>query len=184
MRATTQAQRLWSARSSQHMLRGQSLRHIGRRAIVALNLGGLAALVSHNVADGMSLSRERLTLILHCDKDRPASPIINIPGSSAYAQAMLPVRTALFLGVFNVAYPLLLVSSALRAVYLRARIGLPSQILAKGSHGNTHVADQHYPCQMLFSQPLDENRLRQVLVGLCGEGGIDESEVRIRATQT
>ena len=157
------------------------VRHICRRAAVILNLGGLTAFVSHNLAD----SRERRTLLSPRHEVQSAGPAtINVPGTSSYAHAMLPIRTALFIGAFNVAYPILLVSSALRALYLRARIGLPSQILAKGAHGSTHVPDQHYSCQVLFNQPLDEDRLRQVLIRLCAEGDIDESEVCVRATQS
>lgn len=105
---------------------------------------------------------------------------LNIPGQSFRAYATLPLRTLLWSTAFSVSYPIALVASYIRAVYMRVSIGLPSQILAKGTHGNVHKEDSHYACQVLFSQPFDEPRLRSALLELCAEDGIGESKVEVK----
>ena len=102
---------------------------------------------------------------------------LNIPGQSTRAYAMLPVRSAVWSAAFSVSYPIALVASYLRAIYMRVSKGLPSQILAKGTSGNVHKADSHYACQILFSKPFDEPKLRSALLELCAEDGIAESQV-------
>lgn len=102
---------------------------------------------------------------------------LNIPGQSARAYATLPLRTLLWAGAFSVSYPVALVASYFRAIYLRVSKGLPSQILEKGTSGNAHKEDSHYACQMLFSKPFDEPRLRRALTELCAEDGIAEGKV-------
>ena len=93
---------------------------------------------------------------------------------------MLPIRIGLFLVLFLLLYPLLLVMAFVRALYLRIAVGLPSTILEKGTHGNTHMVGVHYPCIHTFTQPLDEVKLRKVLLNLCAEDGIMEDEVDLQ----
>lgn len=54
---------------------------------------------------------------------------VNLPGDNACAYAMLPLRLALVLILFGIAYPLLTLVAVLRAIYLRCVHGKPSQIL-------------------------------------------------------
>ena len=150
-----------------------------RRTTLILNAGGLAAFTVHKYSIG------ELELPGSPPKDeQKSSSAINVPGTNATASSMLPARVIVFAGTFAITYPFLLVGSAVRALYMRAAHGNPSQILAQGTYptfgeGNEHIPDLHYPCQMLFKHPLDEARLRKVLVELCAEDGIKENEVEL-----
>ena len=75
----------------------------------------------------------------------------------------------------------------MRAVYLRLVVGSPSRVLKFGTYNNTHNADDHYPCMLIFDQPINEQRFRQVLTELAAEAGIPPEkigpEVGARRTQ-
>ena len=96
----------------------------------------------------------------------------NVPGSSAYAVAMLPLRVAVSSGFFTLLFPPLLVGTSLRSIYMRLAYGRPSQILKHGTFNNSNDEDMHYPCQFLCNQPLDEAKLKAALVGLCAEAQV------------
>ena len=116
----------------------------------------------------------------------------NMPGATLKAYLMLPVRMIVFGVSFTLMYPLMLTAGLLRALYLRAVVGKPSKILKYGTYpppkpvadGATHVANHracgHYPCQQLYSKPLDEAKLRKALIGLCAEDGIKEEEISLK----
>jgi len=102
---------------------------------------------------------------------------LRLPGSSAFAYAMLPLRLVVWTVLFALLFPLLLLMGTLRAIYLRLRVGLPSQILAKGTRGNTNDPDVHYPCIHLFTKPINEPKMRAALVSLCAENNIQEKDL-------
>ena len=119
----------------------------------------------------------------------PTMPVTmqNMPGANLKAYLMLPLRIVFTGTVVTIMYPLLLTAGYLRALYLRLVVGKPSQILKYGTwpppkdgHIVNHRACGHYPCQQLFSKPLDEAKLRKALVGLAAEDGIKEEEVSLK----
>jgi len=116
---------------------------------------------------------------------------INMPGANLMAYLMLPLRIIVFLFFFTLMYTLMLMFGFLRAVFLRLKVGKPSKILKYGTYPHpkpgpdgslqcsNHRACAHYPCQQLYSQPLDEAKLRKVLVELAAEDGIKEHEIEV-----
>jgi hypothetical protein len=105
---------------------------------------------------------------------------LNIPGTSVKAKLMLPLRFLLVSLLFSIFYPLTLVIAILRAIYLRVVVGLPSKILKVGSWKAWHMDDMHYPCHQIYKEPLEEAKLRKVLVELCAEDGIPEEKIDLK----
>jgi len=116
----------------------------------------------------------------------------NMPGANLKAYIMLPMRIVVFSFFFSLMFPFMLVAGILRAIFVRLKIGKPSQILKYGTYPypkpapdgkslvcGAHRACAHYPCQQLYSQPLDEAKLRKVLVELAAEDGISEDEISV-----
>ena len=156
------------------MLRGAV--RAAARGSMYLSVGGMTAFAASKYRSG--------ELTLPPTTPPPADGGVNVPGANSTATSMLPARALVFAGAFTATYPLLLVGSYARALYLRATLGMPSDILKTGTYagwsfGEKHLADQHYVCQMLYSKPFDEAKLRRALVSLCAEDGIQESEVEL-----
>jgi hypothetical protein len=109
------------------------------------------------------------------------------------------MRVCVFGIFFTITYPLMLTAAWVRAIYMRAFKGTPSQILKYGSYpppkqaadlppagadgvglqSAAHRACAHYPCQQLYDQPLEEETLRAALIGLAAEDGISEDEILV-----
>eukprot|EP00747_Dinoflagellata_sp_TGD_P069402 gnl/TRDRNA2_/TRDRNA2_156117_c1_seq1.p1 gnl/TRDRNA2_/TRDRNA2_156117_c1~~gnl/TRDRNA2_/TRDRNA2_156117_c1_seq1.p1 ORF type:complete len:353 (+),score=43.69 gnl/TRDRNA2_/TRDRNA2_156117_c1_seq1:50-1060(+) len=104
---------------------------------------------------------------------------LNIPGTSAKAKMMLPLRLLVVGLLFTLFYPIFLLLGLLRAIFLRVVKGTPSQILKYGTYGDTHAKGAHYPCQQIYKEPLDEVKFRKALVDLCAEDGIDEKDINL-----
>ena len=68
----------------------------------------------------------------------------------------------------------------MRAIYLRLVVGSPSRVLKYGTYNNTHNADDHYPCMLIFDQPINEQRFRQVLNELAAEAGIPPEKMDLK----
>lgn len=83
---------------------------------------------------------------------------LNVPGTSFQAYATLPLRVLLAGMLFSMSYPLVLLLALLRAIYLRAAHGAPSQILKKGTFNNVHKsASNHvYPSHIILAAPVDQ----------------------------
>merc|ERR1711998_402243 len=114
------------------------------------------------------------------EKTPMANSKLNVPGASLRAMLMLPFRGLAFAALFVPSYPLFLTIAWARALYIRLVVGAPSKALAHGSRNRSHDADQHYPNIQVYSQPLDETRLRPALVQLASEDGIEESAISLR----
>jgi len=104
---------------------------------------------------------------------------LNLPGTSAKALVMLPIRVALWAAVVSFFYPIFLIAATLRALYLKLVYGPPSKILKYGTHNAAKWPDFHYPAHVLFDKTLDETKLKDALVGLCAEDGITAEKVEV-----
>lgn len=109
-----------------------------------------------------------------------AVPKVNIPGKSWRAIIALPLRLFLTLLVWTLTCPMMILISVLRALWLRIVKGRPSQILKYGTHNAEHIPGMHYPCMQLYTEPLDEGRLRKALVELLAEDGVEEKDIYLK----
>lgn len=111
------------------------------------------------------------------DGDGKKDKKLKLPGGNCLAIVTLPLRIVIFLILFVLLYILMLLGAFLRAIFMRCWHGKPSKILKKGSFNNVHKPGIHYPGMQLFDHPLDEQKLRPALVGLCAEDGLKEEEI-------
>jgi len=118
---------------------------------------------------------------------------MDVPGANLKSWVMLPMRLVVFTIFFSIMFPMMLLVGFLRTLFLRIKVGKPSQILKYGTYPHpkpkapggalqcsAHRACAHYPCQQLFIQPLEEAKLRKVLVELAAEDGIAECEISLK----
>ena len=116
-------------------------------------------------------------------------PQPSMPGANPMAYAMMPLRILVYLFFVCLMWPMATLASILRACFLRITVGAPSKILKYGSYPYpkadgpgrpTHVAAKHYPAQHLFTEPLDETKLRAAVVSTAADDGIAEDEVEVK----
>lgn len=116
----------------------------------------------------------------------------NMPGANLKAYVTLPLRLAVVAFFTTLMFTFMLTAGFLRTLFLRVAKGKPSQILEYGTYPkpkpnkdgklqcSAHRACAHYPCQQLYNQPLDEAKLKKVLVELAEEDGITEAEIELK----
>lgn len=110
----------------------------------------------------------------------PGGGPVKIYGTSLRARLAFPARVVFVTLLWCLIFPPLVLVAVLRALYLRLKVGRPSQILRKGRYNAVHQQGLHYPCMQTYKEPLNEARLRSALVSLCAEDGIEGKDVDLK----